>query len=160
MAAGWTAESLLAHLGLPADYLPATEAEAWATWERVVDVFKDPGTKSGYKEVYKVGGKWQAKVYVAPGKQRNLGSFFDPRDAAERIIAYIIGSEPLPPSPKPRNKRGQGRQPRTRRTMATAAHKARVSAAEPSPMPVAMQQLHVEVAEPQPGDVLVQPESA
>ena len=52
---------------------------------------------------------------------------------------YIIGSGPLPSSPKPRNKKGQGRKPRfgrKPRSLPTCARKARVSVADPtSPLP-------------------------
>jgi hypothetical protein len=156
MATRQSVATLLARLGHPADYWPTTGAETTAILEAMVDLLRDDATRSGYKEVYAVGGKWQAKVYVGPGKQRNLGSFNHPRDAAGRVLDHILG-EPLPPSPKPRNKRGAGRKPRVSLKPRTTAGKARVPAAQPSPVPRVPVLLIETGGEARPGDVVLAP---
>jgi hypothetical protein len=104
-------------LGLPENFVPPTEAEAMQVWERCVDLLRAP-TRSGYKEVHESAtkGKWQAKPYVGPKDQRNLGTFDTAREAAAAILAFKMGSLQLK-SPKntERNKRGQGPRPRDRR---------------------------------------------
>ena len=153
MATRLSTATLLARLGHPADYWPDTGAETNAILEAMVDLLRD-NTRSGYKEVYAVGGKWQAKVYVGPGKQRNLGLFKQPRDAAERVLQHILGVPP-PPSPKPRNKRGEGRKPRLSLKPRTMAGKARVSAAQPSPVPLVPVQLVETGGEARPDDIVL-----
>ena len=73
----WTQEALLCRFGLPADWVPATPADSEDFESRCVDLLRDPANKSGFKEVYPCQGEkpWQAKVYVGPGKQRQLGRF-------------------------------------------------------------------------------------
>ena len=99
---GW-----LLHARLGVDFLnPWDMDEAEAVFERAINLLRTKDTKSGYQEVYPVSRRWQAKPYVSPGKQRNLGTFAMAREAAGRIIHHRAGTMPLPPSPKPRNKRG------------------------------------------------------
>ena len=78
-------------------------------------------TNSGYKYVYKSGERWQAKPYVKPGVQRGLGTFDTKEEAAEEILSLAYEGLPLPPTPKPRGKRGAGRQPRVRTKRPRAA---------------------------------------
>ena len=104
----WTLEQVHLAIGKPADWEPATREEGNAAFEACVDLLRAPGTKSGYKEVYPFRNKWQAKPYIAPGKQRSLGLFAEPRRAAEAIFNFNMGMVPLPPSPKAREKRGAG----------------------------------------------------
>ena len=63
-----------------------------------VDMIAGP-TKTGYKYVYKVGKRFQAKLYVRPGVQRSLASCRSAEEAAVEIILLAYGMRPLPPSP-------------------------------------------------------------
>ena len=75
---------------------------------------------SGYRDVYKGASAvkpWQAKPYLRPKVQRNLGSFATPEEAAKTVIVWMYGGMPTPPTPKKeRNKRGEGRRKRDRRS--------------------------------------------
>ena len=63
-----------------------------------VDLIAGP-TKTGYKYVYKVGKRFQAKPYVRPGVQRSIASCESAEAAAAAIILLAYGILPLPPSP-------------------------------------------------------------
>ena len=63
-----------------------------------VDMIAAP-TQTGYSYVYKVGKRFQAKLYVRPGVQRNLSSRASAEEAAADIILLAYGMRPLPPSP-------------------------------------------------------------
>ena len=102
---------LLARLGM-------TEAEAAADEntfiEKALRVIERPN-KSGYRDVFPVGEKWQAKVYVRPKVQRNIGLFGTKEEAAVQVLHYLLTGM-VPPTPdKDRNKRGEGRRPKARR---------------------------------------------
>ena len=71
----WSHESVLRRLGKPPGWVPATAEEAEAAFEAAIDLLRDQSTKSAYKEVYPVGERWQAKLYVKPGSQRSAGYF-------------------------------------------------------------------------------------
>jgi len=76
-------------------------------------------TQSGFTYVYKVGERFQAKPYIKPKTQRNLGYYDDAIDAAEQILRLAYEKRGLPPSPKKdRNKRGEGARPRPKRQKA------------------------------------------
>ena len=124
--------------------------------DRAIELLR-ADTKSGYKEVYAVGGKWQAKPYVAPKKQRSLGLFDSPRAAALEIILFKIGSTPLPPSPKSRKKRGEGRKPRQRRLIRSGSSPAALPAARIAPVSVLSEQLELQVDERPPEGTIVVP---
>jgi hypothetical protein len=113
----WTQEALLRRFGLPADWVPATPADLEAFEARCVDLLCDPANKSGFKEVYPCKGKkpWQAKVYVGPKKQRQLGRFNTPLEAAMAIVWWRTSGDKLMSPKKDRNKRGEGRRKRDRR---------------------------------------------
>jgi hypothetical protein len=114
----WTQEALLRRFGLPADWVPATPADIEGFEARCIDLIRDPANKSGIKEVYPCLGTkkpWQAKVYVGPGKQRQLGLFGTPLEAAKAIVWWRISGDKLKSPKKERNKRGEGRQKRDRR---------------------------------------------
>ena len=58
---------------------------------------------------------WQAKPYIRPKVQRNLGSFSTPEAAAKEVVRWMFGGRPTPPTPsKDRNKRNEGRRVRDR----------------------------------------------
>ena len=129
----WSHESVLRRLGKPPGWVPATAEEAEAAFEAAIDLLCDQSTKSGYKEVYAVGERWQAKPYVKPGSQRSAGYFASPRAAALRIFEIKMGYEPPPRSPKKgMNKHGMGRKPVARKRSSSskggAARKAAASA--------------------------------
>ena len=75
----------------------------------------DRPNKSGYRDVFPVGDKWQAKVYVRPKVQRNLGLFGTKKEAAVQVLAYLLTGIPPPTPDKNRNKRGEGRRVKPRR---------------------------------------------
>ena len=129
--------------------------EAEAVFERAINLLRTKDTKSGYQEVYPVGRRWQAKPYVSPGKQRNLGTFATAREAAGRIIHHRAGTMPLlPPSPKPRNKRGEGRQPRSKRARAEAV---RIAALHALPRAAAVPMPVIEIGSAPPSGAIVVP---
>ena len=113
----WSTAGLMRRLRLPEDFVPSSGVEMEQIYERCVDLLLAPGTKSGYKEVYPSAteGKWQAKPYIGPGKQRNLGTFATARAAAKAILWFKQGGCPAPSPQKERNKRGQGARARDRR---------------------------------------------
>ena len=122
MAAGgargaWSAAWMREHLGLPDPETIGIVEELLALG---LAALTEP-TNSGYKYVYKSGERWQAKSYVKPGVQRGLGTFDTKEEAAEEIISLAYEGLPLPPTPKPRGKRGAGRQPRVRTKRPRAA---------------------------------------
>ena len=110
-----TKEDLLERVGMAA---PTTEAETHAILDRAIDVVLGKEGGSGYRDVYKGASAvnpWQAKPYLRPGVQRNLGSFPTPEAAAREVIIWMYGGRPTPPTPtKERNKRGVGRRVRDR----------------------------------------------
>ena len=66
-------------------------------------------TTTGFHLVTPFRQRWQAKV-SARGKQRSLGVFDSPENAALEVLLFHIGKREVPASPtKPRNKRGEGR---------------------------------------------------
>ena len=109
-----TPEALLEALGVP---WPQTEADVTTVEERAIDLLKT-NTKSGYCCVLPVNSKtnpWQAKPYIRPKVQRSLGSFPTARDAARRVLHWMLGIIQTPPSPNPdRNHRGEGKRKRDR----------------------------------------------
>lgn len=120
MAGGRTAmavDGLLRRLGLFCE----SKEEAEAQLNLLLDPEKGPEllkTKTGYRMVQLTSAKtpaWQAKVYLGPGKQRGLGSFPTPKEAAHMVCLFVaeqVLGKPLPPSPcKDRAKRGEGPRP-------------------------------------------------
>ena len=73
----------------------------------------------------------------------NLGSFDDARAAAEQVLKLKVGQVPLPPAPKPRRKRGEGRKPRVGKKAAPEA--ARRAALRNLPLVAATALVRVEV---------------
>tara|TARA_B110000046_G_C12758082_1_gene299645 strand:- start:228 stop:620 length:393 start_codon:yes stop_codon:yes gene_type:complete len=114
-------EELLSKVGLPP---PQTPEEILEVLERGIVLLKC-SSKSGYQYVFPVGSKenpWQAKPYIRPGVQRSLGSFATAEEAATRVLLWMIGDIPDPPTPsKDRNKHGQGRKKRDRRKVPGAS---------------------------------------
>ena len=86
--------------------------------ELAIDLLKTDNA-SGYHSVFKVASNtkpWQAKVYLRPKTQRNLGSFATRDAAARQVIKWMFKIIPIPPSPlQDRNARGAGRKKRDRR---------------------------------------------
>ena len=113
----WSQEALLRRFSMPADWVPATAADSDAFEARCVDLLRDPANNSGFKEVYPCKGTkpWQAKVYVGPKKQRQLGRFNTELEAAKAIVWWWISGDKLKSPKKERNKRGEGRRKRDRR---------------------------------------------
>ena len=113
---------------------PPEAGEAWRAWvlakigmteaEAVADEntfikhalrVLDRPNKSGYRDVFPVGDRWQAKVYVRPKVQRNVGLYETKVEAAVAVLHYLLTGM-VPPTPdKNRNKRGEGRRPKARR---------------------------------------------
>ena len=78
-----TPADLLARLGVPE---PQTMAEYDALLDLAIQEILKTDNKSGYRDVYKCGSTsnpWQAKPYIRPKVQRNLGSFSTPEAAAK-----------------------------------------------------------------------------
>ena len=99
---------------------PQTEAEAEAIVKQAIEVILKNGNKSGYAGVVPSASSinpWQAKPYIQEKKRyANLGSFETPEAAAKKIIQWMYGAVPTPPTPsKDRNKRHEGRRKRDRR---------------------------------------------
>ena len=83
--------------------------------------------KSGYRDVYKCASStnpWQAKPYIRPKVQRNLGSFSTPEAAATWRSSYGCLAAGLP---RPRHRK-TGTNGTRDAACATAATKARVRA--------------------------------
>ena len=99
---GWSQAEILVRLGLSPDYVPATGDEVDAIYEKAVDLLRTSETKSGYQEVYPMRKRWQAKPYLEPGDQRNLGSFATPRIAAMAVLSFKMGDTPLPQKAPPK----------------------------------------------------------
>ena len=97
---------------------PWEAGEAWRAWllnkigmteeEAVADMplFYDKArevirrsNQSGFRDVFKVGEKWQAKVYVGPKDQRHAGYFATPEAAADEVLKYLCTGVP-PPKPE------------------------------------------------------------
>ena len=107
----WTPAWLLAQLGLPE---PQTAEDITNIAHAALGLLRSDDKASKFKYVEKSGQRWAARPYIGPKKQRHLGSFDTPEEAAEEIISFLCSQRPLPPSPKQRNKRGEGRAPRIR----------------------------------------------
>ena len=91
--------------------------EEQATRQECLSLLRTTATKSGFHLVTPFRQRWQAKV-SARGKQRSLGVFDSPEDAALEVLLFYIGQREPPASPtKPRNKRGEGRRPDSRHGM-------------------------------------------
>ena len=71
--------------------------------------------KSKFRDVFPVGKRWQAKPYIRPGVQRDMGMYGTPEEAAVQVLLYLCTGIALPSPKKKRNKRGTGRQPRPKR---------------------------------------------
>ena len=107
-------EELLARLNL----LPPTNADELSIIiQRAMDeVLKTPKNKTGYHHVdTTTSKKFQARPYINGKGYRNLGTFETVEEAAKRVILAMLGENPIPPTPKERNKRGEGRRQRDRR---------------------------------------------
>ena len=74
-----------------------------------LDLEVNPGTKIGYKNVIKVKGKYQARIYDEKEKrQRSLpGTFNTPEEAAKYRAVFKKNNFVLAPA-KPRQPRGSG----------------------------------------------------
>ena len=81
-----TPADLLAQVGMPE---PQNEAETQAMLDRAILLVLKKEGGSGYRDVYKCASTvnpWQAKPYIRPKVQRNLGSFSTPEAAAKEVI--------------------------------------------------------------------------
>ena len=58
-------------------------------YERAREVIRRPN-KSGFRDVFAVVNKWQAKPYIKPGDQRSAGYFDTKEEAADEIIKYSV----------------------------------------------------------------------
>ena len=105
---------LLARLGM-------TEAEAAADEntfiEKALRVIERPN-KSGYRDVFAVGEKWQAKPYVGPKDQRHAGYFEKREEAADEVLRFLCTGVPPPKPERERRKRGDAPQPPAKRPKA------------------------------------------
>ena len=109
---------------------PWEAGPAWADWVLIkvgmtedeaaadLSLFKEKArgyirrrNKSGFRDVFLVGERWQAKPYVKPGDQRSAGYFDTKEQAADEILAYLCSGVPPPTPKKGRSKRGEGRRP-------------------------------------------------
>jgi len=95
-----------------------TEAEAVADkttfFDKARDVIRRPN-QSGFRDVFKVGHKFQAKVYVGPKDQRNAGYFATPEAAADEVLKYLCTGVPPPKPERERRKRGEAPRPPAKR---------------------------------------------
>ena len=98
MAQAWSPAWMRRVLGLPELETFEHKPDSFSMAMCYVDMIAAP-TKTGYSYVYKVGKRFQAKVYVRPGVQRNLSSRASAEEAAADIILLAYGMRPLPPSP-------------------------------------------------------------
>ena len=113
-------------------------------------------TTTGFHLVTPFRQRWQAKV-SARGKQRSLGVFDSPEDAAFEVLLFHIGKREPPASPtKPRNKRGEDRRPESRHGMRKGSVRRRQVARE-SPVTVTAVPLHLEVSDEVPAGSVVVP---
>ena len=118
-----TPADLLARLGVPE---PQTMAEYDALLDLAIQEILKTDNKSGYRDVYKCGSTvnpWQAKPYIRPKVQRNLGSFLTPEGPPRRSSDGCLAASPT----RPRHIRTATSVARAVR-LATAATKARVRA--------------------------------
>ena len=134
-------------------------APAWceeqATRQECLSLLRTTATKSGFHLVTPFRQRWQAKV-SARGKQRSLGVFDSPEDAAFEVLRFYIGLREPPASPtKPRNKRGEGRRPDSRHGMRKGSVRRQV--ARESPVTVTAVPLHLEVSDEVPAGSVVVP---
>jgi len=116
---------------------PWEAGEAWRAWllnkigmteeEAVADMplFYDKArevirrsNQSGFRDVFKVGEKWQAKVYVGPNDQRHAGYFATPEAAADEVLKYLCTGKPPPKPERERRKRGEAPRPPAKRQKA------------------------------------------
>jgi len=86
-------------------------------YDKARDVIRRPN-QSGFRDVFKVGEKWQAKVYVGPKDQRHAGYFGTPEAAADEVLRYLCTGVPPPKPERERRKRGEGPQPPAKRPKA------------------------------------------
>ena len=151
MAGTWSQAWVYQQLGKPLDWWPSSEEEGEAFMKQAIGLLATEDTKSGYMEVFlNDGGKsWQAKPYIRPGVQRGLGSFPTKERAAEKVLHFKLGNVPVPPTPKKRRARGEGRAPRVRRRGIGSAGVQATGAS------VAVGQLELEVREEPPEGSLV-----
>lgn len=130
-----TQEDLLDRLGVAKP--PSTMEPYDAMMERGIQEILKNGNKSGYRDVYPGASKkhpWQAKPYIRPGVQRNLGSFPTPQDAAKEVLLWMYGALSTPPTPtKDRNKRNEGKRKCDRRNHGKGTP--HVAEALPRPLP-------------------------
>ena len=129
--------------------------EEQATRQECLSLLRTTATKSGFHLVTPFRQRWQAKV-SARGKQRSLGVFDSPEDAAFEVLLFHIGKREPPASPtKPRNKRGEGRRPDSRHGMRKGSVRRQV--ARESPVTVTAVPLHLEVSDEVPAGSVVVP---
>ena len=89
-------------------------ADVTALFDKALPLLVRPN-KSGFRDVFPVVKKWQAKVYVRPKVQRNLGLYETKEEAAVQVLFYLFNGVPPPTPDKNRNKRGMGRRQKPRR---------------------------------------------
>ena len=98
-----------------------TEDEAGADmplfYDKARDVIRRPN-QSGFRDVFKVGEKWQAKVYVGPKDQRHAGYFETREEAADEVLRFLCTGVPPPKSERERRKRGEAPRPPAKRPKA------------------------------------------
>ena len=86
MAQAWSPAWMRRVLGLPEletfEYPPDCRS---CMAECYIDMIAGP-TQTGYRYVYKVGKRFQAKPYVRPGVQRSLASCQSAEEAAAEIV--------------------------------------------------------------------------
>ena len=99
MAQAWSPAWMRLVLGLPELETPP---DSRFMAECYVDLIAGP-TQTGYKYVYKVGKRFQAKPYVRLHVQRSLATCLASCESAEAAAAEIVllayDMRPLPPSP-------------------------------------------------------------
>ena len=76
-------------LGKPAEWWPLV-GEEQATRQECISLLRTTATKSGFHLVTPFRQRWQAKV-SSRGKQRSLGVFDNPEDAAFEVLLFHIG---------------------------------------------------------------------
>ena len=86
-------------------------------YDKARDVIRRPN-QSGFRDVFKIGHKWQAKPYTGPKDQRHAGYFATPGAAADEVLKYLctgVCRRPSRSESAGREVRPRGRQRRGRR---------------------------------------------
>ena len=108
---------LLGKIGMTNEEAGAMAMPLFYDKHKARDVIRRPN-QSGFRDVFKVGHKWQAKPYVGPKDQRHAGYFATPEAAADEVLKYLCTGVPPPKPERERRKRGEAPRPPAKRQKA------------------------------------------